>query len=111
VQPVASQQHDKPIHQAAVAAASSLPESADSADQLIANFMSHLAGLPPATEDVAVKPHEALAAKAEAERNAQVSSACFYPSWLMISCMSGTNNSLCLYFECTRIPLQPGAYK
>ncbi|DBA82426.1 TPA: Origin recognition complex, subunit 1, variant 3 [Trebouxia sp. C0005] len=71
VQPVASQQHDKPIHQVTDAAASSLPESADSADQLIANFVSHLAGSLPATQDAAVKPHEMLAAKAEAERNAQ----------------------------------------
>jgi len=112
LQPVASQQHDKPMNQAAVAAASVLPESAESTEEFMANFVSRLAGPPPATEGTAaVKPYEALAAKTEAERNAQVSSACFYHSLLMISCVSCTDNSLCLYFECTQTPLQAGAYK
>ncbi len=95
VQPVASQQHDKQMKQAAIAAASFLPKSAEATEQFMASFVSRLAGPPPATEDDAAgKPHETLAAKAEAKRNAQVSSACFYRSLLMISCLSGTNNSL-----------------
>lgn len=101
LQPVASQQHDKPTKQAAVAAASVLPDSAEATEQFMADFVSHLAGLSPATEDAAVKPHEALAAEPEAKRNAQVSSSGFFHSLLMISCMDGTNNSLCLLFVST----------
>ncbi len=91
-----------------VAAVSVLPESADSTDQFIANFMLHLNGLPPATEDAAVKPQEAPAAKAEAKRNAQVSSVGFCLALLMTSCMSGTKNSLCLYFEYIHISRKHG---
>ncbi len=104
LQPVASQQHDKPMNQAAVAAASVLPESAESTEEFMANFVLRLAGPPPAIEDAAaVKPHEALAAESEAKRNAQVSSVGFTHSLLMISCMDGTNNSLCLYSKYAHI--------
>ncbi|KAL0029138.1 hypothetical protein WJX77_009822 [Trebouxia sp. C0004] len=67
----ANKQHGTQISQAMVATAGGLPKSAHSTDQFMADFMSHLAGLPPATEDVAVEPLQAQAAKAEAKRNAQ----------------------------------------
>ena len=103
LQPIASKDRDKHINRATVAAASVLPESAEATEQFVANFVSHLAALSAATEDVAVKPHGALAAKAEAKRNAQVSSVGLCLAFLMRSCMSGINNSLCLYFRCTHI--------
>ena len=103
LQPIASKDRDKHINCATVAAASVLPESAEATEQFVANFVSHLAGLSAATEDVAVKPHGELAAKTEAKRNAQVSSVGLCLAFLMTSCMSGINNSLCLYFRCTHI--------
>ena len=83
LQPIASQQHNKPMNQAALAAARVLPESAESTEEFMASFVSRLAGPPPATEDAAaIKPHEALAAESEAKRNAQVSSVGFTHSKL-----------------------------